>query len=54
MNLLSWIVAVVYLSTFPTVRYTRDRREFDGERYTEYCAGLFQVPETWVCVDVPR
>jgi hypothetical protein len=52
--IVSFIAAVLYLSTFPTVRYTRDARNFDGERYTEYCAGLFQEPTTWVCIEVER
>lgn len=34
-------------------RWRSDRRNYDGERYTEYCVGQYQIPETWTCVEVP-
>lgn len=54
MTLLHFLLTVLLLSTSPQVRYSKDRREFDGERYTEYCVGIFQIPESWNCVEVPR
>jgi hypothetical protein len=31
-----------------------DQRNYDGVRYTELCVGRYQIPETWLCVDVYR
>lgn len=50
----SFLAAAVLLAMQPRVCFTHDARNFDGYRYTEYCVGLFQRPETWVCVEVPR
>lgn len=53
-DILHFLLSVLLLSASPQVRYSKDRREFDGERYTEYCVGLFQRAETWACIEVPR
>jgi hypothetical protein len=53
-NILVWLLSVVVLSAYPDVHYTRDRRNFDGERYTSLCAGRFQRTQTWACLEVPR
>lgn len=49
-----WLIAVGLLSLFPDFRCSHDKRQFDGERYTEICGGRYQQPETWACIEVPR
>lgn len=53
-NAITWLVTVGLLSLHPDCCFTRDRRNMDGHRYVELCAGLYQRPETWACVEVPR
>lgn len=50
------IIAIVLnaLSCTRDWRGTTDRREFDGERYTERCVGRYQQPETWMCLELAR
>lgn len=51
---LTWLVALALLSLQPRFCFTHDRRNFDGDRYVEFCGGIYQQPYTWVCVEVPR
>jgi hypothetical protein len=51
---IEFVVTFVLLSLSPEFRFAHDRRECDGERYVELCAGLYQRPETWACVEVAR
>lgn len=52
--MLTFLLTAILLSPLPEFRTTMDRRSFDGERYTEYCIGLYQRPLTWACVEVAR
>ncbi len=54
MNTLTWPLVVALLSLSPEFRCTHDRRESDGERYMSACGGLYQIPESWTCVEVAR
>jgi hypothetical protein len=51
---ISFLVTLAMLWPSPDFRFRYDRRAFDGERYVEFCAGLYQRPETWACVEVQR
>lgn len=52
--MLTFLLTFLLLSPLPDFRTTADLRSFDGERYTEFCVGLYQRPFTWACVEVPR
>lgn len=52
--MISFVVTLVLLSLSPEFRLRHDRRECDGERYVSICAGLYQRPETWTCIEVER
>jgi hypothetical protein len=49
-----FLLHLATLCLSPEFRFTHDRREADGERYTEICGGLYQRPTTWECVEVRR
>jgi hypothetical protein len=51
---IEFLFTLVLLWPSPDFRLRYDRRECDGERYVSICAGLFQRPETWTCVEVKR
>lgn len=51
---IAFVVTIALLSLSPDFRFSVDRRECDGYRYTEICGGLFQQPTTWTCLEVPR
>lgn len=48
-----FVLHVVLLSFSPQVRYSRDVCNYDGDQFVSLCVGLFQVPESWSCVEVP-
>jgi hypothetical protein len=50
---IEFLVTLALLWPLPQFRFTRDRRNFDGERFTELCGGLYQQPYTWACVEIP-
>lgn len=52
--MLAFLVTILLLSLHPDFRLSVDRRERDGERYGVVCGGLYQRPETWTCLEVPR
>lgn len=52
--MIAFLLTALLLCPLPDFRTTADRRTFDDERYTEFCVGLYQRPETWACVEVPR
>lgn len=52
--MIPFLISALLLSFSPDVRYSKDKRNYDGYHYTEYCVGLYQRPETWVCVEVRR
>lgn len=54
MSAVAWLITIGLLALSPECRFTHDRRSFDGERYVELCAGLYQKPVTWACMDVSR
>jgi hypothetical protein len=49
----SFLLHLATLCLSPEFRFTHDRREADGERYTSVCAGLYQRPTTWECLEIP-
>lgn len=53
MTVISWLVSVVLVSLSPQVRYRRDVCNYDGDRFVSLCAGLYQIPESWSCIEVP-
>lgn len=54
MTVLVWLITIALLAVSPSFRCTSDRRQFDEERYTELCGGLYQRPETWACIETGR
>lgn len=54
MTAIGWLFALLLLALSPEYRCRIDRRNYDGERVTVWCGGLFQKTETWVCVEVAR
>lgn len=53
MQLIVWLITVGVLALQPDFCFTVDRRNFDGEKYTELCGGLYQKTRTWTCIEVP-
>jgi hypothetical protein len=54
MTALTWLITIALLALSPQFVFRHDRRNIDGERYVELCGGLYQRPETWVCVEIGR
>lgn len=53
MIVLEFILHVILTATSPQARFTRDLCNYDGDRFVSLCAGLFQIPESWTCIEVP-
>jgi hypothetical protein len=50
----AFLATLAMLWMRPGFVFSHDRRECDGERYVEVCAGLRLRPETWACAEFAR
>lgn len=48
-----FVLHVVLMALSPQSRFSRDVCNYDGDRFVSLCAGLYQIPETWTCLEVP-
>ena len=53
MTFAAFILHVILTALSPQARFTRDVCNYDGDRFVQVCAGLFQIPESWLCLEVP-
>lgn len=53
LSTIAWLLQLMPLVVQPDFCFTSDRRNYDGDRFTEYCGGLYQKTATWRCLEVP-